>query len=241
MMKDQIKKLQQQKSQIQMSNKLILIVEDEEDILELLEYTLQKEGFETIGFLTIDKNVRKVLDEEKIDLILMDRNLPGIEGTTFINEIKKQGYSNPVIYVTAKDNDDDIIEGFNSYADDYITKPFNIKELCARVKAVIKRSSKDIDILKVRDIVYKSSNKKFSIEDVEIDLTHLEHDLLLEFIKNKDILMTREHLLNSVWQDSFDKKIKTVNVAIKRLKAKIDPDGKKEYIRSIRGEGYIFC
>ena len=224
-----------------MNNKLILIVEDEEDILELLEYTLQKEGFETIGFLTIDKNVRKVLDEEKIDLILMDRNLPGIEGTTFINEIKKQGYSNPVIYVTAKDNDDDIIEGFNSYADDYITKPFNIKELCARVKAVIKRSSKDIDILKVRDIVYKSSNKKFSIEDVEIDLTHLEHDLLLEFIKNKDILMTREHLLNSVWQDSFDKKIKTVNVAIKRLKAKIDPDGKKEYIRSIRGEGYIFC
>ena len=241
MMKDQIKKLQQQKSQIQMSNKLILIVEDEEDILELLEYTLQKEGFETIGFLTIDKNVRKVLDEENIDLILMDRNLPGIEGTTFINEIKKQGYSNPVIYVTAKDNDDDIIEGFNSYADDYITKPLNIKELCARVKAVIKRSSKDIDILKVRDIVYKSSNKKFSIEDVEIDLTHLEHDLLLEFIKNKDILMTREHLLNSVWQDSFDKKIKTVNVAIKRLKAKIDPDGKKEYIRSIRGEGYIFC
>lgn len=241
MMKDQIKKLQQQKSQIQMSNKLILIVEDEEDILELLEYTLQKEGFETIGFLTIDKNVRKVLDEENIDLILMDRNLPGIEGTTFINEIKKQGYSNPVIYVTAKDNDDDIIEGFNSYADDYITKPFNIKELCARVKAVIKRSSKNIDILKVRDIVYKSSNKKFSIEDVEIDLTHLEHDLLLEFIKNKDILMTREHLLNSVWQDSFDKKIKTVNVAIKRLKAKIDPDGKKEYIRSIRGEGYIFC
>ena len=241
MMKDQIKKLQQQKSQIQMSNKLILIVEDEEDILELLEYTLQKEGFETIGFLTIDKNVRKVLDEENIDLILMDRNLPGIEGTTFINEIKKQGYSNPVIYVTAKDNDDDIIEGFNSYADDYITKPFNIKELCARVKAVIKRSSKDIDILKVRDIVYKSSNKKFSIEDVEIDLTHLEHDLLLEFIKNKDILMTQKHLLNSVWQDSFDKKIKTVNVAIKRLKAKIDPDGKKEYIRSIRGEGYIFC
>ena len=224
-----------------MNKKLILIVEDEEDILELLEYTLQKEGYETIGFLTVDKNVKKVLDEENIDLILMDRNLPGIEGTTFINEIKKQGYSNPVIYVTAKDNDEDIIEGFDSHADDYITKPFNIKELCARVKAVIKRTSKDIDILKVKDIVYKSSNKKFYIDEKEIELTHLEHDLLLEFIKNKDILMTREHLLSSVWQDSFDKKEKTVNVAIKRLKAKIDPDGKKDYIRSIRGEGYIFC
>lgn len=224
-----------------MNNKLILIIEDEEDILELLEYTLQKEGYETIGFLTIDKNVKKVLDEEKIDLILMDRNLPGVEGTSFINEIKKQGYSTPVIYVTAKDKDEDIIEGFDSYADDYITKPFNIKELCARIKAVIKRSSKEVDILKIKDIVYKSSNKKFYINDEELELTHLEHDLLLEFIKNKDILMTREHLLNTVWQDSLDKKEKTVNVAIKRLKAKIDPNGDKDYIRSVRGEGYIFC
>ena len=241
MMKDQIKKLQQQKSQILMNNKLILIVEDEEDILELLEYTLQKEGYETIGFLNIDKNVRNVLNEEQVDLIIMDRNLPGIEGTSFINEIKQQGFTNPVIYVTAKDRDEDIIEGFDSHADDYITKPFNLKELCARVKAVIKRSSKDIDILKVKDIVYKASNKKFYIDENEIELTHLEHDLLLEFIKNKDILMTREHLLNSVWQDSFEKKEKTVNVAIKRLKAKIDPEGEKDYIRSIRGEGYIFC
>ena len=224
-----------------MNDKLILIVEDEEDILELLEYTLQKEGYETVGFLTVDKNVRKVLDEEQIDLIIMDRNLPGIEGTTFINEIKQQGYSNPVIYLTAKDKDEDIIEGFDNHADDYITKPFNIKELCARVKAVIKRTSKDFDVLKIKDIVYKSSNKKFYIDEKEVDLTHLEHDLLLEFIKNKDILMTREHLLNSVWQDSFEKKEKTVNVAIKRLKAKIDPDGKKDYIRAIRGEGYIFC
>ena len=241
MTKDQIKKLQQQKSQILMNNKLILIVEDEEDILELLEYTLQKEGYETIGFMTVDKNVKKVLDEENIDLILMDRNLPGIEGTSFISEIKQQGYANPVIYVTAKDKDEDIIDGFDNHADDYITKPFNIKELCARIKAVIKRSSKEVDILKVKDIIYKSSNKKFYIDNEEIELTHLEHDLLLEFIKNKDILLSREHLLNSVWQDSFEKKEKTVNVAIKRLKAKIDPNAKKEYIRSIRGEGYIFC
>ena len=224
-----------------MNNKLILIIEDEEDILELLEYTLKKEGYETIGFLNVNNNVRKVLNEEQIDLILMDRNLPGIEGTSFINEIKQQGYANPVIYVTAKDKDEDIISGFDNHADDYITKPFNIKELCARIKAVIKRSSKDIEVLKVKDIVYTSSNKKFYIDNIELNLTHLEHDLLLEFIKNKDILLSREHLLTSVWQDSFEKKEKTVNVAIKRLKSKIDPNAKKDYIRSIRGEGYIFC
>jgi len=159
-----------------MNNKLILIVEDEEDILELLEYTLQKEGYETIGFLTIDKNVKKVLDEEKIDLILMDRNLPGIEGTEFINEIKKQGYSNPVIYVTAKDNDEDIIEGFDSYADDYITKPFNLKELCARIKAVIKRSSKEVDILKLipgqYTITYENKEGRFlKVKPLDVPVT----------------------------------------------------------------------
>lgn len=224
-----------------MQNKLILIVEDEEDILELLEYTLQKEGFDTIGFLNIDKTLKKVLDEEDISLILMDRNLPGSEGTSFINQIKKEGYNNPIIYVTAKDKDEDILEGFDAHADDYITKPFNVKELTARVKAVIKRTSKQVDILKIRDITYKASNKKFYIEDKEIELTHLEHDLFLEFLKNKDILMSREHLLETVWEDSLDKKVKTVNVAIKRLKAKIDPDATKDYIKSVRGEGYIFC
>ncbi|RDX34307.1 DNA-binding response regulator [Arcobacter sp. HD9-500m-PIT-SAG03] len=223
------------------SKKLILIVEDEEDILELLEYTLQKAGYDTIGCLNVGTSVIDMLDEENIDLILMDRNLPGSDGTKFISKIKSKGYNIPVIYVTAKDKDEDILEGFEHHADDYITKPFNLKELCARVNAVIKRTSKKIDILKIRDILYKTANKKFFINEIEIELTHLEHDLLLEFIKNKDILLSREHLLETVWEDSFDKKLKTVNVAIKRLKSKIDPDNKKEYIKSIRGEGYIFC
>jgi len=171
----------------------------------------------------------------------MDRNLPGSDGTKFISKIKSKGYNIPVIYVTAKDKDEDILEGFDHHADDYITKPFNLKELCARVNAVIKRTSKKVDVLKIRDILYKTANKKFFINELEIELTHLEHDLLLEFIKNKDILLSREHLLETVWEDSYDKKLKTVNVAIKRLKSKIDPDNEKEYIKSIRGEGYIFC
>ncbi|MDD2641170.1 MAG: response regulator transcription factor [Arcobacteraceae bacterium] len=219
----------------------ILIVEDEEDILELLEYTLQKEGFETIGFLQVNATLEDVLEEEEIDLILMDRNLPGMDGIMFIQNIKQKGFNMPVIYVTAKDKEEDILTGFSSYADDYITKPFNLKELSARVKAVLKRSKKEVELLKVKDIVYKKSNKKFYINEKPIELTHLEHDLFLEFIKNKDILLSREHLLDAVWKDSYDKKLKTVNVAIKRLKEKIDPKGKKEYIKSIRGEGYIFC
>ncbi|MEN5387454.1 response regulator transcription factor [Aliarcobacter skirrowii] len=221
--------------------KLILIVEDEEDMLELLEYTLQKEGYDTIGFLNVDKNVRKVLDEENIDLILMDRNLPNIEGITFIKELRVSGYSNPVIYITAKDKENDVLEGFEAFADDYITKPFNLKELIARVKAVIKRTSKELEFIKAKDIDYNFANKKFYIENKEIELTQLESSLLFEFINNQDILLSRDYLLEKVWKDSLDKKEKTVNVAIKRLKSKIDPKAKKNYIKAVRGEGYIFC
>lgn len=220
--------------------KTILIVEDEEDILDLIEYTLSKAGYETIGCLNTT-NVKSILDEENIDLIIMDRNLPGLEGSVFINNIRNEGYNHPVIYLSAKDSSDDILEGFERGGDDYITKPFNIEELKARVKAVIKRSAKVQDIIKYKDIIYDSNSKTFLISDEKVKLTHLEHDLFLEFLKNQNILLSRETLLEDVWPDSFDKKLKTVNVAIKRLKEKIDPDGKKEYIKSVRGEGYIFC
>lgn len=219
-------------------DKTILIVEDEEDILDLLEYTLTSVGYETIGCIDTT-NVKSILDEESVDLIIMDRNLPSCEGSVYIQTLREEGYNQPVIYLTAKDSSDDILEGFDRGADDYVTKPFNIEELKARVKAIIKRSKKEQDIIKFRDIVYESNTKTFFIEDEKVKLTHLEHDLFLEFMKNQNILLTRDVLLENVWPDSYDKKLKTVNVAIKRLKEKVDPHGLKEYIKSIRGEGYI--
>lgn len=221
-------------------NETIMIIEDEEDILDLMEYTLTKEGYDVITCVDTT-NVRNILDEDDVSLILMDRNLPSIEGTKFIKSIRKLGYNEPVIYVSAKDSGDNILEGFEAGGDDYITKPFNIEELKARVKALIKRTSKTQDIMKFRDIVYNSSNKTFSINGADIKLTHLEHDLLLEFIKNENVLLTREVLLENVWKDSINKQVKTVNVAIKRLKENIDPDGSKDYIKAVRGEGYILC
>jgi len=217
----------------------ILAVEDDGDILELVEYTLEKDGYDVIGCLDTLK-VEQILDEENISLILMDRNLPNVEGSVFIESIRKKGYNQPVIYLTAKDSDDDILEGFNRGADDYITKPFHLDLLRARVKAVLKRTVGEMDIIKARDIVYKSSSKRFFIDNVQVELTHLEHDLLLELIKNKDVLLSRDLLLENVWGDGLDTKPKTVNVAIKRLKSKIDPTGEKDYIKSVRSEGYIF-
>jgi len=221
-------------------NRTILIVDDEEDILDLMEYTLSKEGYDIITCIDTS-NVKDILDEEDISLILMDRNLPSVEGSIFISKLREEGYNQPVIYVSAKDSSDEILEGFENGADDYITKPFNINELKARVKALIKRTQKVQDIIKYKDILYNSSNKTFTIEEKLIKLTHLEHDLLLKFIKNQNILLSRETLLESVWKDSASKQLKTVNVAIKRLKENIDPLGEKNYIQAIRGEGYIFC
>jgi DNA-binding response OmpR family regulator len=217
----------------------ILAVEDDGDILELIEYTLEKDGYDVIGCLDTLK-VEQILDEENINLILMDRNLPNMEGSLFVESIRKKGYTQPVIYLTAKDSDDDIVEGFKRGADDYITKPFNLDVLRARVKAVLKRTVGEMDVLKARDIIYKANVKKFYINDEMIDLTPLERDLLLELIKNQDLLLSRDSLLESVWGDNSETKQKTVNVAIKRLKGKIDPTGEKDYIKSIRSEGYMF-
>ena len=221
-------------------NNTILIVEDSEDILDLMEYTLTKDGYDVITCVDTS-NVRDILDEEDISLILMDRNLPAVEGSVFISKIREEGYNHPVIYVSAKDSSEDIIEGLDSGGDDYITKPFNVNELKARVKSLIRRTSKNQKIIKYKDITYNSSNKTFSIEGEDVKLTILEHDLLLEFLKNQNILLSRETLLENVWKDSENKQLKTVNVAIKRLKESIDPRGEKNYIEAVRGEGYKLC
>lgn len=221
-------------------NKTILIVDDEEDILDLMDYTLSSEGYDVITCIDTS-NVKNILDEENVSLILMDRNLPGVEGSMFIERIRTEGYNQPVIYVSAKDLSEDIVEGFERGGDDYVTKPFNINELKARVKALIRRTNQTQDVLKYRDILYSSLNKSFKIEGKDIKLTVLEHDLLLEFMKNQNILLSRDTLLERVWKNNINKQLKTVNVAIKRLKETIDPTGEKNYFQAVRGEGYIFC
>lgn len=218
----------------------ILIVEDEEDILDLLEYHLQKEGFDVIGVKDTSR-VRELLDEEEVELILMDRNLPGLEGSLFVKEIRSEGYDIPVIYVSAKDSSDDILEGFKRGGDDYIAKPFNFAELIARVKAVIKRANKQSDVIKYRDIVYDITNNIVKIDSKEIELSKLDKKLLLEFLKNKHTILKREDLLENIWHDNENRQLKTVNVAIKRLKEKIDPNNEKNYIKAVRGEGYKLC
>lgn len=223
-------------------NALILIVEDEEDILELMEFNLSKEGFETMGFLNT-KSVAQVLLEEKVDLILMDRNLPGTEGSEFITTLRKQGVNTPVIFISAKDKDEDIEQGFERGGDDYITKPFSMKELILRVKAILRRTQKTSveGNITYRDITINPASRTVVIENNSIDLTKLEFDLLYELINNQNIVLDRNYLLENVWGNDDVYQDRTVNVAINRLKDKIDPDKSKDYLKTVRGVGYTLC
>jgi len=220
----------------------IVVVEDEEDLLELVEYNLQKEGYDVVGFLNT-KNVEQLLLEESVDLLLMDRNLPGVEGSEFVQMLRKGGCTTPVIYLSAKSLDSEIEEGFVRGADDYITKPFNMKELLLRIKALLRRTTKKVDdgVLVHRDLVLDKSSRTLSVDGVNVEITKLEFNLISEFILNKNSVLDRDYLLENVWDGAEEYQYKTVNVAINRLKEKIDPDKTKEYIQTVRGVGYKLC
>ncbi|WP_297574268.1 response regulator transcription factor [uncultured Campylobacter sp.] len=218
---------------------LIVVIDDEEDMLDLLEYNLTKAGYEVLGFLNTSK-IEQLLNEENVDLLIVDRNLPGIEGSEFIKNLRLKGYNNSVIFLSAKTSMNEQLEGFEAGGDDYITKPFEMDNLLARIKAVLKRTNKKADIYKFKDIFINLTNAEVLIGNTNVELTKLETNLLVEFIKNKNILLTRDYLLSAIWNDENSSE-KTVNIAIKRLREKIDPTKEKKYIKSIRGEGYMLC
>jgi len=219
---------------------LIMIVEDEEDMLELLEYNLKNSDYETIGF-TNTKKVEQFLQEEIVNLIIMDRNLPGVEGSEFISKLRKNGISIPVIYLTAKSSYENVEEGFLSGGDDYITKPFNMKEFLLRVGAMLKRTLKNSETVAYRDIIMSLKSREVMIEDKYIELTKLEFDLLKTLIENENVVLDRDFLLENVWNNDIGNQNRTVNVGINRLKEKIDPDKDKNYIKTVRGVGYTVC
>ncbi len=219
---------------------LIVVIEDEEDLLELLEYRLGKEGYEVVGFLST-KKVEDFLEQEQPDLLIVDRNLPGVEGSQFVAKIREKGHQIPVVFLSAKDSDRDIEEGFLRGGDDYITKPYNIQELLLRIKAILKRT-KSVGSGK---LAYKSISLDLDAREAfvcgqKIKLSKLEFDLLLFFVENRGVVLNRDEILENVWRDKETRQYKTLNVAVNRLKKRIELE-KNSYITAIRGIGYRFC
>ncbi len=217
----------------------IIVIEDEPDILELLEYHLEKEGYTVTGFLSTE-NVEQFLEEENPALIIVDRNLPGVEGSEFVSKIREQGYDIPVMFLTARDKESDLEEGFHSGGDDYMTKPFSSKEMLLRVAALLKRSGvTSTDKVKYRDLILDLQKRELSIDNKRIELTNLEFKLLHTFVKNPHQPLDRDFLRDEVWgDDSVNFHDKTINVAMNRLKKKIDSEGIKEYFAPVWGVGY---
>ena len=220
----------------------IVVIEDEEDILELIEYHLEKEGYSVTGFLSTE-NVEQFLEEEMPSLMLVDRNLPGMEGSHFVAYLREMGYDIPVIFLTAKDNESDLEEGFHAGGDDYMYKPFSPKELTLRINALLKRTGalQKQDRIKHRALTLNMTNKELVVDGNLVALTKLEFNLLHTFMKHIDKPLTRDFLRDEVWGvEGEGVNDNAVNVAINRLKNKIDPNNAQNYFHPVWGVGYKF-
>jgi len=205
---------------------LIGIIEDEEDLLELLEFNLKQEGYDVVGFLNT-KKVKDFIIEEMPDLLIVDRNLPKVEGVNFVKELKNEGFDIPVIFLTAKNSEEEILKGFEAGADDYITKPFSMAELKARVKAVLKRNKKLSKIISYKNFKLDLENKILINENEKINLTNNELNLLKIFFENPNRVISREEIA-----EILEISEKSVNVAVNRL------NHKTPLLEAVRGVGY---
>lgn len=223
-------------------DKTILVIEDEEDIRDILIHYIKKEGFKAKEAGSGIDGINMVLSE-KIDLIILDLMLPDISGYDICRKLSKE-YKIPIIMLTARNDIVDKILGLELGADDYITKPFDIREVIARVKACLRRMESLVEanyenIIKIsRDIeINENSREVFKGENV-IKLKPKEYDLLLTFAKNRNIVMSRDKLLEKVWGYEFEGDSRTVDVHVQRLRKKLDGESGKPIIETVFGIGY---
>lgn len=223
--------------------KRILIVEDEPEIREMIRYILEPQGY-LLSEVDNAQDARKFLSEQTFDLILMDWMLPGRSGLEFTQEIKQKSQKiyPPVIMLTARADESDKVEGLNSGADDYITKPFSPRELAARIKAVIRRSGGQQDELSIEfdGLCIDPVRHQVTLADRPINLSPAEYKLLHFFMSHPDRAYTRSQILDKVWGDNAYVEERTVDVHIRRLRKLLEPSGHDAFIQTIRGVGYRF-
>ena len=222
----------------------ILVVDDEEDLCEILQYNLETEGYTVEVAYSAEEALKK--DISSYNLLLLDVMMGEISGFKMgriLNENPKTA-NIPIIYLTAKDSETDKLTGFNIGADDYISKPFSIREVLARVKAVIRRfESNKTDTLPPLQLSYEKlemslENKKVMLDGIEIPFTKKEFEILKLMLENKNRVFSRDEMLNRVWSDEVIVLDRTIDVNITRLRKKIGPYGKNIVTRL--GYGYCF-
>ena len=221
----------------------ILVVDDEEDLCEILKFNLENEGYRVDTANSAEEAL--AMDLSQYHLLLLDVMMGEISGFRMANILKKKKETEhiPIIFVTAKDTENDTVTGFNIGADDYISKPFSIREVIVRVKAVLRRTSSSLPNNPEEHLEYKGLSlnvpqKKVCINGSEIALTKKEFEILMLFLKNKGRVFSREDILAKVWNDEVFVLDRTIDVNITRLRKKIGDYGKRIVTRL--GYGYCF-
>lgn len=227
-----------------MAEEKILVVDDEEHIQELIKFNLEKNGYK-VSCANNGIDAIKLAKEQLPQLMLLDLMLPGMDGLDVCKEIRKDSsMSNmPIIMITAKGEEIDKIIGLELGADDYITKPFSVRELVARIKAILRRSTMQVieKTFNVGNLAIDFGKHEVIKGENKVDLTLKEFELLEILIKNKGRVMTRDFLLDKIWGYEYLGETRTVDVHIRHLRQKIEDDDKNpRYIQTIRGIGYRF-
>ena len=226
-----------------MAKEKILVVDDEEDILELVRYNLAREGYQVTGTLTGEDALRKVRSDS-FDLIVLDLMLPGMDGLAFTKTLKNDSRlrSIPIIMLTAKGEESDIVAGLELGADDYITKPFSPKVMIARVRAVLRRHKEEPEdemaIVKIHDLEINPGRRNVLGKGDPIDLTYTEFQMLLVLAKRPGWVFTRSQIVDLIRGSDYPVTDRSVDVQVVGLRKKLGAFGK--YIETVRGVGYRF-
>ena len=219
----------------------IFVLEDDEAIGIGLSYTLESEKYEVTLVKTVAE-AKKTVENEEFDLYIIDLTLPEGNGYEVCSLIKSKG-DLPVMFLTAYDDEINVVTGFELGADDYISKPFRVRELLARVKSVLRRYSKDNadGIIKIGELSVNTAEARVLLRGEEVILTAMEYRLLLSFVNNRGTVLTRRKLLEEIWDVDGDfVNDNTLTVYIKRLRDKIENDpNDPQYIKTVRGMGYL--
>ena len=221
----------------------ILMVEDDSTIAFAVKYAVEQESF-NLDIAENLENARKIVNSKEYDLILLDVMLPDGNGYEFLKQLREHDEDTPVIFLTACDEEVNIVMGLDIGGDDYITKPFRVRELISRINAILRRKGKSQDsnkkILKFKNISIHTLEARVFKNNEEIFLTSAEYKLLLILIQNKNMVLSRAQILEKIWDVTYDFiNDNTLSVYIKRLREKIEDDSSKpQYILTVRGLGY---
>jgi len=222
-----------------MKHASILIVEDDPDIQDMLNYSLLPEGYTLYSAMTVREGW-DIIDKKSVDLVLLDWMLPDNSGIDLLHRIRKYHSALPVIMITAKAEEEDRILGLDVGADDYITKPFSVRELKSRIHAVLRRSMPDEQPIKIGELFLDPVSQRVKVGDTSLDLSPTEFKLLHYFMGHPDRVFSRSQLLDQVWGTGVYVEERTVDVHIRRLRKQLEPYNLSALLQTVHGSGYRF-